>query len=747
MRKLMYFGIGFGVACALSVYLLQESLLPWLSAALVVAAVILLLLRKKLVVIIGIVCIGLSFGQLWYWLYDMQYLMPARAMDGQTVSITAEATDFSFDSEYGITVDAKTTLGDRLYNIRMYLDQTEPVSPGMVIEGMFQLRYTASGGSREATYHSGDGTLFLAYQRGEHLITDPGSSDIRHLPAYLRANILQLLSKLFPEDTLPFAKALLMGDTTDLDYKTDTELSLSGIRHVAAVSGLHVSILFSMIYLFSGRRRGMTVLMGIPLLLLFAAMAGFSASIVRASVMQFLMLFALLLKKEYDPPTALSFAALVMLMINPLVITSVGFQLSVGSVAGIFLFSGRIRGWLLDPHRFGKYRGILGKLCSKFSASVSVSMSAMIFTAPLSAMYFGTVSLVSPLTNLLCLWVVTALFCGIIIACIIGAILLPFGQAIAWVLSWAVRYILGIAHFVSQLPMSAVFTESVYIAIWLLFCYILLSVFLLSKEKRPVVLGCCAVIGLCTALLASWLEPLTDEYRVTILDVGQGQCILLQSEGKTYMVDCGGSYDEGTADLAAATLLSQGVRELDGLILTHYDKDHMGAAEFLLQRVPAKVLILPQGEGGENWETQILPELSGEKITAVRDIQISWGNAAITIFSSQYHENNNESSLCVLFQRENCDILITGDRSIVGEMLLLRSANIPMLDALIVGHHGAANATSELLLQATRPDVAVISVGAGNAYGHPSQRVLDLLTQYGCVIRRTDLEGTIILRG
>lgn len=213
------------------------------------------------------------------------------------------------------------------------------------------------------------------------------------------------------------------------------------------------------------------------------------------------------------------------------------------------------------------------------------------------------------------------------------------------------------------------------------------------------------------------------------------------------MVDCGGSYDEDAADNAAAMLLSQGIQQLDGLILTHYDKDHVGAAEYLLHRVGADVLILPNGKDAQDWDPGILKNHTGTTLRAEEDMQITWGDASITIYASWMTETSNESSLCVLFQTEKCDILITGDRSTVGEELLLRSADIPQLDALVIGHHGAASSTGDSLLQATRPATALISVGEGNAYGHPSQTVLDRLTAYGCIIRRTDLEGTIIFRG
>lgn len=748
MRRLMWLSIGFGAACALGVYLLPVSVLLWIGIPLAILSGIGLFLPlnayRKIAVFL---CLGLSGGSIWYQIFDSQHLAPARSLDGTTVEMTLEVADYSFDSNYGITVDGKAALSGRTYQIRAYLHREEPVSPGTRITGEFELRYTAPGGQKAATYHSGNGILLLAYQEEIYETAEPQESSIAYFPAYLRQELLQLLESLFPQDVLPFAKALLLGDTADLTYETDTDLTISGIRHVAAVSGLHVSILFTMVYFLSGRRRGLTIFIGLPVLILFAAVSGFSPSIMRASVMQLLMLLALLFKKEYDPPTGLAFAAIVMLLVNPLVITSVGFQLSVASVAGILLFSGRISGWLMDARRLGRFGKKGKKLCSRLAASVSVSLGAMLTTTPLAAFYFGTVSIISPVTNLLCLPMVTALFCGIVAACILGSIWMPLGAMTAWAFAWVARLILGIAHLLAAFPLAAVYTQSIYIVAWLIFAYVLLAIFLLSRERRPLVLASCAALSLCLALLASWTEPLLDDYRVTVLNVGQGQCVLLQSGGRTYMVDCGGSYEDDAADAAAATLLSQGITQLDGLILTHYDADHAGGAAYLTSRVPAKVLVLPEGEDAKDLEAQLLANFKGEVIRGDRDLQITWGDAVITVFASKYFGNSNESSLCVLFQEEECDILITGDRGILGETILLHEASIPELDVLIVGHHGSSGSTGEDLLAATKPKQAVISVGANNPYRHPSKATLERLEAAGCRVRRTDLEGTIIIRG
>ncbi len=493
----------------------------------------------------------------------------------------------------------------------------------------------------------------------------------------------------------------------------------------------------------------MTALLGIPLLVLFAAVAGFTPSITRACMMQGLMILALLFDREYDPPTALSFAVVVMLMVNPLTITSVSFQLSVGCLVGILLFAERIRGWILSDRILGEAKGksVASKWKRWLAGGVSVTLSAMTVTTPLCAWYFGTVSLVGVVTNLLTLWIVTYIFCGIILACVLGFFWTGAAGVLAWVISWGIRYVLLLAKVLAALPLSAVYTKSIYIVFWLIFCYILLVSFLCMKKKHPVMLISCIVLGLCVSVLTSWMEPLMDDYRLTVLDVGQGQCILFQSEGRTYLVDCGGKGPEKTADEAAETLLSQGISKLDGVIITHFDGDHSAGIVNLLSRVDADVVLLPDTEDRFAIAEQIGEETVGSVYSVDKTMELCFSDTTIRIIPSYLGDSGNESSLCVLFQKENCAILITGDRNGFGERLLLRNEDIPDLDVLIVGHHGSKYSTCEELLLATKPETAIISVGETNPYGHPAQETLDRLKKFGCVIYRTDIHGTIIYRG
>ena len=745
MRKIMWFTIGFSAACALCSYL-WLTLGLWTPALMLIAAFGsfgILSHHVKWLRCIAAICLGCAAGLLWFQLYASNYLSLAANLDGKIADTTAYCTDYSYETDYGTAVEGVLWLEGKPVRAKFYVSGEIDMEPGDVLRGAFEFRVTTPDGSDEPTAHQGKGIFLLAYQEEDAELLKLAKPPKWAFAARLKRSLQNMLETHLPEDAAPFAKALLLGDRTGIDYETNTVFKLSGISHVIAVSGLHVTILFTLINILCFKRRWLVAILGIPTLVLFAAVAGFSPSITRACIMQCLMIAAMLVGKDYDGPTELAFSSLVMLVANPLVITSVSFQLSVGCMIGIFAFSQKITDHL-TAKLITKKRNRLKKLKRWFSGSVAVTLSAMITTTPLVALYFGAVSLVGVLTNLLALWVISFIFYCLMLVCLLGAFL-PAAASVAGVLiAWPIRYVLFVSKLLASIPLSAVYTASIYIVMWLAFCYVLLGVFLFSKKKKPTVLFCCAVIGLCLALGASWLEPLTDNCRMTVLDVGQGQCILLQSEGKTYLVDCGGSDEEEAADIAAERLLSMGVFRLDGVILTHFDADHSGGMEYLLARIPAGTLFVPDCADENNVLGRLAP-LAGQVMELKDNIILTYGDTELSIFGPVVPDSGNESSLAILFRHENCDILITGDRSAFGERMLLKTADIPQVEVLVAGHHGSKHSTSEELLAAVRPKIAVISVG-DNHYGHPTQEVLQRLAAIGAVVYRTDIHGNIVLR-
>jgi len=416
-------------------------------------------------------------------------------------------------------------------------------------------------------------------------------------------------------------------------------------------------------------------------------------------------------------------------------------------MVGIFLFSSRIYQYLFEkvkPEK-SKRKSLKARLLRWSIGSISVTLGAMSLTMPLCAIYFGSISLAGIVANLLLLWLISLIFYGIMAACALGALWLPLGKIVGWIIYLPIRAVLFVAEVIGNMPLSTLYTGSIYIVAWLVFLYILLMVFLKSKKKHPWIFTGCLLVGLAAAVTFSWLEHKTDEYSITALDVGQGQCLILQKDDRFYMVDCGGDSGSEAANRAAQHLKSQGVFRIDGLIITHYDEDHAGGAAELLGRIPADQIYLPLIEE----EHDILAELTvsyGDQIVWVDQI-VTLKSDDLTIIPSEQGEDSNESSLCILFQPENCDILITGDRSFEGEKELMETVDLPDLEILVAGHHGSKTSTSWELLSETRPEVVIISVGANNRYGHPTWETLERLDLFGCEVYRTDLKGTVTFRG
>lgn len=740
MRKLMWFALGFAGSCAFGAYCYGDWFIPasWVGLSVSLLFFALSAYQQKLR-ILSFLCMGIAAGSFWFSAYDALVMEDARTLDNTVISTTIYVSDYSEEKEYGVCAEGYILLEGKYYPVRIYVYEDQSLEPGNHIFGTFRFRFTSDGSQQDKLYCRSDGIFLVAYQKGNVVVERCWSVPLVGKVSQWRHGLLEIIHRTFPRDTVGFAKALLLGDRTDIDYETGTAFKVSGISHVIAVSGLHISILFGLIHILTGKRRFLMALIGIPVLFLFAAIVGFTPSITRATMMQTLCILASLFDREYDPLTGLGFSGLVMLIWNPLVIASVSFQLSFACMAGILIFAVPIRDWMLKGDFSNRLR-------SGLAASLSVSLSAMVFTTPLVAVHFGCVSLIGPVTNICCLWVISFIFYGIMAVCALGAIHLAAGAFVAKMIALPIRFVLWVSKVLAQFPLAAVYTKSNYIVFWLIFAYVLLGIFLVMKKKPVALFSGLVAAGLALCVGLSWLEPMLDNYRMTVLDVGQGQAILLQSSGKTYLVDCGGDYDEDAADITAETLLSQGISRLDGIIVTHFDRDHTGGLPYLLRRIHTELLLLPYIVD-EDGVGQQLADLTQGVATWVReDLTLSYEDTRITVFGPEDYDFGNESSICVLFQPDNCDILITGDRGFAGEKLLLRR-DLPQLDALVVGHHGSKHSTCQELLQDLQPRYALISAGKNNTYGHPAQETLTRLLDMGCIIYRTDEDGTIIYRG
>ena len=745
----MWFSIGFAIVSFGAGYFSQWLCLPLIILFVLMMALCALLQRKsKVFAIAALVLLGCCAGVMRVWVHTENVTSVVREYDGTEQKVTIEITHYSDRTNYGTVAEGELLLEGKTFSVIVYLSDNMRLYPGYTVSGTMKLYATIGGSVKEAVRYSADGVYLRIYAGNDTVVYTASADDSKYFVVNLREGILQSIDNYFPDDTEAFAAALFLGESDRLSYGEDSSYRISGIRHVVAVSGLHISILFTVIYVFGWKNRYITAVLGIPILILFAAVAGFTPSVVRACIMQILVIVALLFNKEYDPPTALAFAVLVILAINPMTIMSVGFQLSVSCCIGILLFAQKIYGRLIS----GKLKKhILGKStkakCLRWSvASISVSVSTMITTTPLCALYFGAISLVGVLTNLLTMWLISFVFYMIMTVCAVGMVSAPIAYAFAAVASWAIRYVQLIADILSGFSLSAVYTKSIYIVIWLICSYVLLIITLSTKKIRKKYCCVTMAIMLVLAIWCSRLEPNLGDFQVTVIDVGQGQSVLLTWEGKSYLVDCGGDSDNYAANTVQQTLSSMGVFYLDGIIVTHYDRDHAGAVISLMERIQTEKLYLPQIVDNGPIKAQLTENYSSIIQWIDADTILQDGDGSITLFAGNDPESENECSLCVLFQKENCDILIAGDRGADGEAALLEHVKLPKLELLIAGHHGSNTSSSMAFLQATEPKMAVVSTGESTWYQRPSRQVLHRFGTIDCPVFSTAKNGTIIFR-
>lgn len=750
MRKLCWFSLPFCAAVlAASLGLPLSILVPvGLAAALfgILAGCL-----KRLPVCLA--CLGLAFGLLWTQCYGQIFRVPAESLANQTTTFTATVIDWPTGTSTGrLRAEVRLHLPDSPDpKVLLYINEEDiSLVPGDTLSGTarFQAANTVRGES--VSYYEAQGIYLQASSTSAITVEHSDQIPVSLWPVYIAQAMKESVRAIFPDDVSAMMTALLTGDKSDMNNSDYTALQRSGAAHIVAVSGLHLSFFAGFLALFFRKRSKLGALLTILLIFLFAAVAGFTPSVMRSAFMTSMTLLAPLLGRENDRLTTLAAALFVLLLINPYSILSVSLQLSFASVAGIHLVSQPL--YHAMTKSLSKGGSLPKRLCRKvfrlFSANLSVTLGAVLFTTPLCAWYFGSVSLISPVTNLLVLWAVSLAFSPGLILTLLGIALPSLSSVLTFPVTLLTRYVLAVVRGLSSLSFASVPTDSFYLCAWLGLVYLILLGVFLCRGKRPILPVCAGAITLCAALLLTRLSVTSYPLTITMLDVGQGQSILLTSGGYTALIDCGGTKDNA-GDIAADYLQSLGISELDLLVLTHCHSDHANGVLELLSRVKVSNLILPDlNEEESTYRSEILAlaEQEGTDITLLSDNRaLSLGETTLTLYAPLGDSGTNEEGLFALVTCSGFDLLITGDANDFVESLLVKYCDLPDIEVLVAGHHGSKNSTSELLLDAVTPETCLISVGY-NTYGHPTDEVLSRLAMRDIDIYRTDLMGNLTIR-
>lgn len=746
----MWFSLPFGAGCLACQYLLPERWRAWCALAALAAALGARALGDRRVRRLArIACAGLAAGVLWYAGYAGWTLAPAAEAAGREDLAVMELTDYPEETAYGARapVRAEGVRGGAVYfGDRALLD----LEPGDRIEAAVRYdRADLLSGGEESSYYTSRGIFTRLYgEEGFRRLPGRGGA-LRYLPQRMARDLREAAEHLYGQPARGLILALLTGERDMLEAQSLRDLREAGLLHVTAVSGLHCGFLIALLGLLTLRRQKLTALLGYPVLLLYMLVVGCTPSVVRSCVMVGFVLLAPLAGREGDAPTALSGALLVILLANPFAAASVSLQLSFAAVAGLLLVTPRVQAVLAGP----RLEGTAGAVWRFVTGTISASAGVMVMTAPLSAVYFGALSLVSPLANLTVLWMAPVLFACALIGTVLGALGLPLAPLTGAAEAMA-RYLLWAAGALAGIPGHQVRFDGVPAALWLLFMYTLLGICVLSRDRARKYVFALAAAAVCLGAVKAVPRMLVrdDALTAVAVDVGQGAGTLLHAGTCTALVDCGSLGGADRAGEAVAGALDRyGWERLDCVVLTHYHEDHAGGLEGLLARVEVETLLLPQLLGGAQAELQrqvlVLADRYGAAVRYVEEpLEAALGETArLTVYPPVTEGGVNEEGLTILCSAGDFELLITGDMNAAAERELVSRFALPDIEVLLAGHHGSKYSTGEELLSAVTPEVGVISVGE-NRFGHPTQEAMERMAAAGMDLYRTDWQGSVLIR-
>lgn len=507
--------------------------------------------------------------------------------------------------------------------------------------------------------------------------------------------------------------AFILGKTELISDEVLTSYRENGISHLFALSGLHVSIFSSILLFILKKLRFKEILNYVIIfifLLLFSFITGFSPSILRATLLFFLLGINKVFYLNIRTLDILYLVFIILVIINPFIIYNLSFILSF-TAAFFLIFSSDL---------------LKGK--NYFVSLFKVSLLSYFASLPLSIYYFGYTNLLGTILNL-------------VFVPLVSFVVFPLT-----LLTFIISKFYSILNITTNLleSLSLLFNKFKIIIYFprmnLIFVFIYLSILMLYiKFKKKICLYLIIVL-----LIFFKIRPYMDNNTyIYYIDVGQGDSILVVTPHlkKTILIDTGGivSFNENyksniVKNKTIPFFRRIGINKVDYLFLTHGDYDHAGEANELLSNFCVKKVFINKGN-----INNIEKKINNKEVLTLKNFVID--NIKVNSLNNNVFNNENDDSTILLFNIYDHKFLFMGDASIKTEEYLLNNYILPNVDILKVGHHGSYTSTSTDFINVIKPKYSVISVGENNMYKHPNKSVLDILDN--TKLFRTDVDGTI----
>lgn len=557
-------------------------------------------------------------------------------------------------------------------------------------------------------------------------------------------------------NTAALLRGLLLADRGEISYETKTEFINSGVIHVLAVSGLHVGYIALIFLLLFGRLniflRSIITIAG---LFLFMIITGVPPSVFRATVMAIIIIIAFLTNRSTNLFNSLAIAALIILAINPAEIYNPGFQLSFAAVLSIAVIYPLIEKKINEFH-------IKNKSLRYILLFIGVSLSAQIGTLPLTLIYFGKVSLIALLTNLMVIPAIGVIIAVAIFTIIVSTILPFLAVYFASANDLFSFLMLSLISYSGQLSFShlVIYRYSI-IDAFVFYTFVSVFIYFFNSFKNRIAKLILFSIIIFNIVLYSSVddeELLPENYlNVVMIDIGQGDSFLIKfPNGKTALIDAGNvtiNFDNG--ERVIKPLLGYlGIDKIDYAIVSHIDSDHYAGFVSLIQKDLIERIYKPA------IDSSITKDVKFEKFIRDKNIPVMHfsrgtvdiGNCRLYILNNNFTfansnvTSNNLSGLIKLVYG-NTSFLFTGDIETKMENFYVNQYHqFLKSDVLKVAHHGSKTSTSKIFLEYVHPKIALVSAGVINQFNHPAKEIIERLKNAGSKIFRTDKEGAVLLR-
>ena len=559
----------------------------------------------------------------------------------------------------------------------------------------------------------------------------------------LRENILNTHALFLKSPNLEILGGIVFGDDA-VSPPEDIRVSFinSGILHILAASGMNVAFIYGFWCFFMRRFRvhfKISVISGMGVIILYTLMTGLGAAVIRAALMLLFILAGKLIDRDAHSVSLLAFVGMLMLIYNPAYINDVGFQLSFLATFGI-LITGNV---LFENTKEWKVPNVI-------TGAVLIPIAAQAWVAPVQMFYFNTFCLYSVFSNIIIMPFLSIVSFGGFVSSVL-AILMPFTKYFCMIIDWTVNIaltvIVNISDFVSQLPNSLLTTTHPNVIQIIIYYAIILFITLMFKigwnKKIFYTTAAAALI-----LLLSMVKFPDNNLEIITFDVQNADAFLVKTpENKYFIIDTGkfnfSSKNSQAKIIIIKYLTDRGIKDIEGLILTHFDNDHAGGAEDIMKTLRVKRVYVnsyhPETETAVNI-FQTLKELNipaeipdnGKNIYNEPDL-------TLTAYISGITKSDNENSIITHLKYKDFDMLFTGDAG-VQAFEVIKDKLPSNIEVFKAGHHGANGVVNRAMTEKLKSDVSIISTGT-NPFGHPAKGTLDVLRNTD--IYRTDINHSI----